>query len=105
MSKVTKITKIRKADVDKLGELRAAMDLLRKDAAKLEAKIKAAGGGIHEGALFDANVIVAMRETVDWKSVAAKLAPSHQLVTAHTKQAVVVTLKVTAKPKSDRAVA
>lgn len=105
MGKITKIAAPTMADVDKLGELRAAMAVLKAEADALELKLKKAGGGVYAGQLFDANVIVANRETVDWKAVAAKLNPNRQLVTAHTKHAVVVTLKVTAKPKGEQAIA
>lgn len=82
--------------VDELGALKAQISALKKRHDLIADELKAQGGVI-EGDLFAATVIVAERESVDWKAVAAKLAPSRQLVQAHTAVAEVVTLKVTAK--------
>jgi hypothetical protein len=82
---------------DALGFLKAQIADLEA-AAKIEhARLVAMGVGAHEGETFRATVSVAPRETVDWKTVAAKLEPSRQLVTAHTSEKEVTTVRVVAR--------
>jgi hypothetical protein len=83
--------------VDELGALKAQIAILEARESEIAKILKARGAGVNEGPLFDANVIVADRNSVDWKAIALKLEPSRQLVTAHTSTSTVVTLKVTAR--------
>jgi hypothetical protein len=46
---------------------------------------------------FRALVVESIRTMIDWKAVAAKLKPSHQLVTAHTTEKEVVSIRVSAR--------
>lgn len=72
--------------VDKLAALRAQIDDLKKAEAKLVADMKAQGLGQYEGAEHYATVYEQQgADAIDWKAIAAKLKPSHQLVAAHTK--------------------
>ena len=80
---------------DRLGELQAQIAALKAEAKIIEDQFKAQGAGQFEGHSFVATVVEADRNTVDWKKVAAKLNPSTQLVTAHTKVTHVVSLRVT----------
>jgi hypothetical protein len=84
-------------DVDNLGIIKGRIADLALQAKIIETRLKDGGAGVHEGALFRVTVSVADRETVDWKAVAAKLEPSHQLVTAYTTYTEVVSVRVVAR--------
>lgn len=84
-------------EVDRLGIIKGQIADLAVQAKLIEDRIKAHGAGVTEGSLFRATVSVSERETVDWKAVAEKLQPSHQLVTAHTARTEVVCLRVVAR--------
>lgn len=72
--------------VDKLAALRAQINDLKLLEAKIEAELKAQGLGQYEGTEHYVNVHeVQGADKVDWKAIAQKLNPSHQLVAAHTK--------------------
>ncbi len=87
--------------IDRLGALRAQISELQAQAKTLENNIKAAGvDTIIEGDLFRGAVSYVDTARVDWKSVAAKLEPSHQLVTAHTKHSRTVRLTVSARQRN-----
>jgi len=83
--------------VDSFGFLKAQLAELEKRADDIRAQVIALGTGAHEGETFRATVSVADRESVDWKTIAEKLAPSRQLVTAHTSAKSVTTVRVVAK--------
>lgn len=88
---------------DQLGTIQAAIADLKKQEAALKGAILESG--TLEGDLFKATVVEAERSTVNWKAVAQKLEPSHQLVRAHTSRKDVVSIRVTAKPTTTKAVA
>jgi len=50
-----------------------------------------------EGESFRALVVESIRTLIDWKAVAAKLEPSRQLVTAHTTEKEVISIRVNAR--------
>ena len=90
--------------VDELGVIQARIAELRKEEAELK-------GWIFEqdqlgletvGDLFKATVIEADRKSIDWKAIAQKLEPSHQLVRAHTAVKQVFSMKVTARSTAAR---
>jgi len=81
---------------DQLGIVRARISELQADEKALKAEIVAIGHAV-DGELFRAVPITAERTTVSWKQVAAKLNPSRQLITAYSKVATVVSVKVTAR--------
>jgi len=83
--------------VDAFGFLKAQLAELEKAAADIRDQIIALGTGAHEGTTFRATVSVTERETIDWKSIAEKLEPSRQLVTAHTTAKPVTMVRVVAK--------
>lgn len=83
----------------KLAKLKAERDAIA-EAFKLEAGTESAE---FQGTEHVVTVYTSMRDTVDWKAVAAKLEPSRQLVTAHTSTRPVTTLKVVGKAKLLRA--
>jgi hypothetical protein len=75
------------AIVNECAALRAEIDDLTKTKERLEAELIASGLDTIEGALHVVTISYGLtRVTVDWKAVAAKFEPSHQLVTAHTKE-------------------
>ena len=80
---------------DKIGELDAMIAPLAKQREQLAAQLKLAGAGRYTGQLWNATISESVVTKVDWESVAAKLNPSRQLVTAHTSQSPRVTLKIT----------
>ncbi len=86
--------------VDQLGAIQAQIAELREAEKQLKGEIFASGDT--EGELFKAAIIEAERRTVDWKAVAAKLNPSHQLVRAHSKTTTVTSIKVTARSTAAR---
>ena len=86
--------------IDTLGHIRAQIADLQAEAKRLEADIKAEGAGTYEGELFRVTVSEVDSQRVDWKAVAAKLEPSRQLVTAHTKDVHSVRLTVSARKKA-----
>jgi len=83
--------------VDKAGALRAQVADLQDQLKAIEDQLKALPDGAYEGAKYRATISRYSRTTVDWKSVAAKLNPSRQLVTAYSKDTEVTTLKVVAR--------
>lgn len=81
---------------DKLGLIKAQIADLKAQEKQLKADV-VANGECLEGSLYDATPVFSERESVDWKAVAQKLAPSRQLVTAHTTVKPVVQVRVTAR--------
>lgn len=82
------------ATVDRIGEIDAITGPLLKEREKLAAALKAIGPGRYTGELWSATVAESVRTTVDWKTIAARFEPSRQLITAHTSETPVVTLRV-----------
>ncbi len=82
---------------DELGTVRAKMADLKAREAEIRDVLIEAGVEALEDKRFRAVVVHSMRTQIDWKSVAEKLKPSRQLVTAHTKQREVTTIRVNAR--------
>ena len=80
--------------VDFIGQVRDQIKALEAQEAKAREQLLELGVGDYEGQQYMAKVISSERSTVDWKAVAAKLKPSVQLVTAHTKTAVIQSVRV-----------
>jgi len=80
--------------VDTYGQLNAQIEALEAQKAEVRQQLLELGVGDHEGQVFVAKVISSERSTVDWKAVAAKFKPSVQLVTAHTKTAMIQSVRV-----------
>jgi hypothetical protein len=83
--------------IDALGDTRAAMADLKDQEADIKTKLIAAGVKIAEGDYFRANVVTSDRTYIDWKTIAAKLKPSHQLVSAYTTVREVISIRCTAR--------
>lgn len=98
------MTKLYLSVADELGVLRAEIAELQAREHDLKAAVVAAGERV-EGELFDALPVFSEKDQIDWKSVAQKLNPSRQLVQAHTKHSVSVSVRVTAKPQRAKEVA
>jgi uncharacterized protein YqgV (UPF0045/DUF77 family) len=82
---------------DELGIIRAKMADLKVRETEIREVMLDAGIHAFEDKKFRAVVVESMRTLIDWKSVAAKLKPSHQLVTAHTTEREVVSIRVSAR--------
>lgn len=83
--------------VDRLGALKAEIADLESQAEALKAKLVESGEEVVEGSSFRVAVSRSLRVNVDWKAVAAKLEPSPQLVSAHTSEKEVVSVRVSAR--------
>lgn len=82
---------------DELGTIRAQMADLKDREREIRDTLIEAGIKQLEDKNFRALVIESMRTMIDWKAVAAKLKPSHQLVTAHTTEREVISIRVSAR--------
>jgi len=82
---------------DELGIIRAQMADLKDREREIRDTLIEAGIKTLEDDTFRALVVESIRTMIDWKAVAAKLKPSHQLVTAHTTEKEVVSIRVSAR--------
>lgn len=82
---------------DELGEIRAQLADLKNREAEIRDIFINAKVDTLEDEIFRAKVVHSMRTSIDWKAVAAKLEPSRQLVTAHTTEKEVVSIRVNAR--------
>ena len=71
--------------VDELGLIKAQAAELKSREDAIKAQLTDAGFSVLEGKFFRAAVSICERQPkTDWEAVAAKLAPSRQLIAAHT---------------------
>ena len=82
---------------DELGIIRAQAADLKSREKEIREILIAADVHTIEDEQFRAVVVASMRTTIDWKSVAAKLEPSRQLVRAHTSEKPVTSIRVNAR--------
>jgi hypothetical protein len=82
---------------DELGIIRAKMADLKVRETEIREIMIEAGEKAFEDRKFRAVVVESLRTYVDWKAVAAKLKPSRQLVTAHTSETDVISIRVNAR--------
>lgn len=82
---------------DELGAVRAQMADLKDREREIRNTLIEAGVKTLEDDIFRALVVESIRTMIDWKAVAAKLKPSHQLVTAHTTEKEVISVRVSAR--------
>ena len=85
--------------VDQLGALKSQIANLTAQEDAIKKQLAASGLSEVDGVLFRSTIsVVEPANKVDWKAVAEKLNPSHQLVTAHTtKPASYTTVRVVAR--------
>jgi len=83
--------------VDRLGALLAQQEALEQEIKALKGEMIDAGEGKHDGALFRANVILANRNTVDWKAVAEECSIPAEIISKNTKVSAVISVRVTSK--------
>lgn len=86
--------------VDQLGILAAQKAEIAAIEKNLKAQLIADAGNSNaafDGDLYRSTVSFTDRVTVDWKAVAAKLNPSRQLVTSHTYETPVTTVRTKAR--------
>lgn len=85
---------------DQLGALRAQIRDLQSEQKKLEGYLKSAHITEANGRLFRVAIAYdAERKTVGWKTIAEKLEPSRQLITANTTVSVYDRVTVSAHKK------
>lgn len=82
---------------DELGSIRAQQADLKDREREIRTTLIASGIEVFEDDIFRALVVESLRTTIDWKSVAAKLKPSRQLVTSHTSEKEVISIRVSAR--------
>ncbi len=82
---------------DELGNIRATMADLKDREGQIRKTFISAGVKALEDEQFRAVVVESLRTMIDWKTVAAKLKPSRQLVTAHTTETEVISIRVSAR--------
>jgi len=71
--------------VDELGLIKAQAAELKSREDAIKAQLTDAGFSVLEGKFFRAAVSICERQPkTDWEAVAVKLAPSRQLIAAHT---------------------
>lgn len=81
--------------IDRLGELRAQIAELEREADTIKAVVTELGVGAYEGERFRATVSQFDRETLDMAAVREKLSP--QWIRAHTNVKAVTVVRVTAR--------
>jgi hypothetical protein len=82
---------------DELGNIRATMADLKDREGQIRNTFISAGIKAFEDEQFRAVVVESLRTMIDWKAVAAKLKPTRQLVTAHTTEKEVISIRVSAR--------
>ena len=82
---------------DELGIIRAKMADLKDRETEIREVMIEAGISACEDKKFRAVVVESLRTMINWKAVAAKLNPSHQLVSAHTTEKEVISIRVSAR--------
>lgn len=82
---------------DELGFVRAQIADLKNREKDIRETFIEAGVKAMEGDTFRAVVVESLRTTIDWKTVAAKMEPSRQLVRAHTSEKEVTSIRVNAR--------
>jgi hypothetical protein len=81
------------AEVDEYGEVVRQIKRLEERREALKERIVGQGWGVFDGNSWRVSARVSERVVVDWKAVAEKLGPSHQLIAAHTKRIEVSTVR------------
>ena len=87
---------------DELGLVHAQIAELKAREKELKAQVVEEGEPV-EGNYFRATPVWQDRDQINWKAIAQYLNPSHQLITAHTKHTVVVSVRVSAKQEGKEA--
>lgn len=83
--------------VDKLGDLRAQIDRLKKEAKELETILWNHGERIVEGNTLNATLVESERDITDWKKIAMDLGASRQKIKANTRSFKVKAVRTTAR--------
>ena len=73
--------------VDRLAEIKAQCADLKHEEEEIKAGLVATGYPVIESTGYRASIAQCDgRVTIDWKTIAERLNPSHQLISAHTSQ-------------------
>ena len=86
--------------VDELGTVKAEIANLKAREEFLKKALEDSGETAIDGTLFRATVATSQRTNIDWKTIAEKLEPSRQLITAHTSVGYTTAVRVTARKTS-----
>ena len=81
--------------IDTYGERKAQIEALQAELDELRTSLIESGYDVVAGDKYVVEIGTHERTTVDYKTIVAKLEPSHQLLSAHTKVVPVTTVKVT----------
>lgn len=82
---------------DELGIVRAKMADLKDREREIRNIMIDAGAKAFEDKKFRAVVVESMRTYINWAAIAEKLKPSHQLVSVHTSEKEVISIRVSAR--------
>ncbi len=82
---------------DELGNIRASLADLKDREGQIRKMFISAGIKALEDEQFRAVVVESMRTQIDWRTIAEKLEPSRQLLTAHTTEKEVISIRVSAR--------
>lgn len=82
---------------DELGNIRAQLADLKDREGQIRNTFIKAGIKALEDEQFRAVVVESMRTQIDWRTIAEKLEPSRQLMTAHTTEKEVISIRVSAR--------
>tara|TARA_R100000315_G_C5225346_1_gene136537 strand:+ start:1356 stop:1628 length:273 start_codon:yes stop_codon:yes gene_type:complete len=85
--------------IDKLASLRAEIQKLKEEEAKIVDHLKSRGAGVYEGQLHYAVVSEVTRKTLNMKAVRAKL--SRQFIQANTNESTSIQLRLMGYSKKD----
>ena len=85
--------------IDKLASLRAEIQKLKEEEAKIVDHLKSRGAGVYEGQLHYVVVSEVTRKTLDMKAVRAKL--SRQFIQANTNESTSIQLRLMGYSKKD----
>lgn len=88
------------AVVDQLGAIKAQQAALKRIADDLIDTLVESGNTEIDGAAYRATISFANVECIDWKTIAAKLNPSRQLIVGNTEFKPRTTVKVVARRAS-----
>lgn len=83
--------------VDELGTVKGQIAALKSLEKKLQEQLVATGNTEAEGLIFRATVSFANVESIDWKAIALRLAPSRQLIAGNTSYKPRTTVRLVAR--------
>lgn len=83
--------------VDELGIVRASLASLKEREDEIRHLLIVAGVDVAEGELFRCTISASTRTVIDWKHIAERFKPSHQLVRANTTKTPVTVVRTSTR--------